>query len=222
MNRLVEIHLISDGKQEQERLITLAASVHPLMDYIHLREKHLSARELLSLTERLIGAGIPAGKLIINDRLDVALASGAGGVQLAWHSLPPAAARAAAPGLRLGRSVHSAEEAAEAGEQGADYCLFGHVFATACKQGQQERGLGLLRAAVRSSRIPLIAIGGIEPGNADRIIRQGAAGIAVMSGICSSADPVAAAKAYRAAVQNYSGTAAVNIAESSGGGGEQA
>ncbi|MHA6529601.1 thiamine phosphate synthase [Paenibacillus sp. BAC0078] len=219
---MTEIHLISDGKLGPERFIALAASVHPLMDYIHLREKHLSARELLSLTEQLIRAGISAAKLIINDRLDVALAAGAGGVQLAWHSLPPAAARAAAPGLRLGRSVHSAEEAAEAGRQGADYCLFGHVFATACKHGQQERGLDLLRAAVRTSSIPLIAIGGIEPGNAGRIVRQGAAGIAVMSGICSSADPVAAAKAYRAAVQNISGAAAVNIAESFGGGGEKA
>lgn len=209
---MAEIHLISDGKLDPEPLIMLAAAVHPYVDYIHLREKHLSARELLNLTVRLIMVGIPAAKLILNDRLDVALAAGAGGVQLAWHSLPPAAARAAAPGLRLGRSVHSAEEAAEAGEQGADYCLFGHVFATACKLGQQERGLDLLSEAVRSSRIPLIAIGGIEPGNAGRIVRQGAAGIAVMSGICSSSDPVAAAKAYRAAV---------NTPDSFGGGGER-
>ncbi|MBW4082322.1 thiamine phosphate synthase [Paenibacillus sp. S150] len=199
---MAEIHLISDGKLETERFVSLAAAVYPLVDYIHLREKHRSALELLDMAERLLRAGIPASRLVINDRLDVALGAGAGGVQLAWHSLSPAAARAAAPGLRLGRSVHSAAEAAEAGRQGADYVLFGHVFPTASKPGQQERGLELLAGAVRSSSIPLIAIGGIEPVNAGQVLRQGAAGIAVMSGICGAEDAAAAARAYRLAVQN--------------------
>ncbi|MNO36652.1 Regulatory protein TenI [compost metagenome] len=193
--------MISDGKLDPGRFVSLAAAVYPLVDYFHLREKHRSALELLDMAKQLLLAGIPASRLVINDRLDVALAAGAGAVQLAWNSLPPAAARAAAPSLRLGRSVHSAAEAAEAGRQGADYCLFGHVFPTACKPGRQERGLGLLAEAVRSSRIPLIAIGGIDPGNAGQVIRQGAAGIAVMSGICGAADAVAAARAYRSAVQ---------------------
>ncbi len=193
--------MISDGKLEPGRFINLAAAVYPLVDYIHLREKHRPALELLDMAKQLLLAGVPASSLVINDRLDVALAAGAGAVQLAWNSLPPASARAAAPGLRLGRSVHSAAEAAEAGRHGADYGLFGHVFPTACKPGQQERGLGLLAEAVRRSRMPLIAIGGIEPGNAAQVIRQGAAGIAVMSGICSTEDPVAAARAYRLAVR---------------------
>ncbi|MNW58111.1 Regulatory protein TenI [compost metagenome] len=198
---VAEIHLISDGKLAPGQFINLAAAVYPLVDYIHLREKHRSALELLDMAKQLLLAGVPASSLVINDRLDVALAAGAGGVQLAWNSLPPAAARAAAPGLRLGRSVHSAAEAEEAGREGAGYCLFGHVFPTACKSGQQERGLGLLAEAVRCCRIPLIAIGGIEPGNAGQVIRQGAAGIAVMSGICGAGDAVSAARAYRLAVQ---------------------
>ncbi|WP_379164359.1 thiamine phosphate synthase [Paenibacillus sp. sgz5001063] len=198
---MAEIHLISDGKLDPGRFASLAAAVYPYVDYIHLREKHRSAVELLGMAEQLLRAGIPASRLVINDRLDIALAVGAGAVQLAWHSLPPAAARTAAPGLRLGRSVHSAAEAAEAGRQGSDYCLYGHVFPTGCKPGQQGRGLPLLEEVVRSSSIPLIAIGGIDKGNADQVIRHGAAGIAVMSGICGAEDPVAAAHAYRLALQ---------------------
>lgn len=152
------------------------------------------------MTGKLLLAGVPATKLVINDRVDVALAACAAGVQLAWHSLPLSAARAAAPALRLGKSVHSLQEAEEAGRQGADFCLFGHVFPSVCKPGQQERGLAQLADAVRASCIPLIAIGGITPANTGLVIRQGAAGIAVMSGICSAKDPQAAARAYRTAV----------------------
>jgi thiazole tautomerase (transcriptional regulator TenI) len=162
---LKEIHLISDGRLNPEQFAELAAAVHYMVDYIHLREKTMSARELLTAAERLLTAGVPSSKLVINDRMDVALAAGAAGAQLAWHSLAPATARGIAPGLRLGRSVHSAEEAAQAGRQGADYCLYGHVFPTACKPGQRERGLEQLAEAVCCCSIPLIAVGGITPDN---------------------------------------------------------
>ncbi len=152
------------------------------------------------MTGKLLLAGVPSSKLVINDRVDVALAACAAGVQLAWHSLPLSAAHAAAPALRLGKSVHSVQEAEEAGRQGADFCLFGHVFPSVCKPGQQERGLAQLADAARVCSIPLIAIGGITPANTGLVIRQGAAGIAVMSGICSAKDPLAAAHAYRTAV----------------------
>lgn len=182
------------------RFAAMAAMVHPLVDFIHLREKQRSARELLDMTGKLLLAGVPSSKLVINDRVDVALAAGAAGVQLAWHSLPLSAVRAAAPALRLGKSVHSVQEAEEAGGQGADFCLFGHVFPSVCKPGQQERGLAQLADAVRVCGIPLIAIGGITPANTGLVLRQGAAGIAVMSGICSADDPLAAVRAYRRAV----------------------
>ncbi|QUL56787.1 thiamine phosphate synthase [Paenibacillus tritici] len=220
---LHELHVISDGRLHPEALAELAAAVHPMVDYIHLREKSLSARELLAAAGMLLQAGIPPAKLVINDRVDVALAVGAAGAQLAWHSLPPAGVRGIAPGLRLGRSVHSREEAAEAGRQGADFCLYGHVFPTACKPGQQERGLEQLAEAVRWSRIPLIALGGITPDNAGAVLAKGAAGIAVMSGICGAPDPAAAARAYRAAVHQAAAQAeALNIVPAPGEGGEQA
>lgn len=215
---MYEIHAVSDGRLMPEALAEWAVAVHPMVDYIHLREKAMSARELLAAAARLLYAGVPPAKLVINDRIDVALAAGAGGVQLAWHSLPPAAVRGFAPGLRIGRSVHSREEAAEAGRQGADFCLYGHVFPTTCKPGRQARGLAQLAEAVRWSRIPLIALGGITPGNAGAVLAQGAAGIAVMSGICGAPDPVAAARAYRAAVNKAVELAkGLDIAQSSTG-----
>ena len=195
-----EIHLISDGKLPLVRFIEKATAVQTWVDYIHLRNKQGTALELLSAAKSILAAGVPASKLVINDRVDVALASGAGGIQLAWHSLNPAEARSLAPHLRLGRSVHSPQEAREASRQGADYCLYGHVYLSASKPGQPARGLDLLAETVRGSAIPVIAIGGIGIDNAAQIIRQGAAGIAVMSGICGAEDPYIAAKAIHTAV----------------------
>lgn len=181
-----------------------------------------SVRTGASGCRRAVAAsGVPPSKLVINDRIDVALAAGAAGVQLAWHSLPPVGARGIAPGLRLGRSVHSQEEAARAGRQGADFCLYGHVFPTACKPGQRERGLAQLEVAVRCSSIPLIAIGGITPGNTRSVLSKGAAGIAVMSGICGATDPAGAAEAYRSSVQAAACAEVLNEAPAPGKGGEQ-
>ncbi|WP_217696528.1 thiamine phosphate synthase [Paenibacillus odorifer] len=197
-----EIHLISDGKLQLRHFVELAVTVQTWVDYIHLRDKQCPACELLAAAQQLLAAGMPATKLIINDRIDVALAAGAAGVQLAWHSLSPVTARRIAPQLRLGRSVHSPEEAANASEQGADYCLFGHVFPSDSKLGLPARGLELLAETVETSSIPVIAIGGISLANAAQIIRQGAAGVAVMSGICGADDPYEAAKAIHKAVHS--------------------
>ncbi|MFD1773153.1 thiamine phosphate synthase [Paenibacillus rhizophilus] len=196
-----EIHLISGGGTLLDNFVLIAEAVHSLVDYIYLREKSCTANELFESVKEMCRRGVPLDKIVVNDRLDVALASGAGGVQLAGHSLPPAAARPLAPELRIGRSVHSAAEAAAAADDGADYCLYGHVYATASKPGLPGRGLSGLAETVRACPVPVIAIGGIEPGNAGQVIRSGAAGIAVLSGICGAADPVAAAKAYRDAVR---------------------
>jgi thiazole tautomerase (transcriptional regulator TenI) len=197
-----ELHLISDGKLPISQFTRIAESVHTQLDYVHLREKHFSARELMDAAEGLMEAGVPASKLIINDRVDVAAAVGAWGVQLAWHSLNPAEARQLGPRLlRLGRSVHSPEEAEEASAQGAHFCMYGHVFASTSKPGQPEKGLAKLAEVVLHSRIPVIAIGGIRPEHVPQIMKQGAAGVAVMSGICGAKDPLAAVQAYRASLQ---------------------
>lgn len=163
-----EIHLISGGGTLLDNFVTIAEAVHSLVNYIHLREKSCTANELFETVKEMSRRGVPLGKIVVNDRLDVALASGAGGVQLAGHSLPPAIARPIAPELRIGRSVHSAAEAAAAADEGADYCLYGHVYASASKPGLPGRGLSGLADTVRACPVPVIAIGGIEPGNAGR------------------------------------------------------
>ncbi|WP_025691950.1 thiamine phosphate synthase [Paenibacillus zanthoxyli] len=196
-----EIHLISGGVTLMDSFILIAAAVSPFVDYIHLREKTRTAEELFKAVEKMRSLGIPLEQIVVNDRLDVALASGAGGVQLAGHSLRAAAARKLSQSLRIGRSVHSPDEAAAAAGEGADYCLFGHVYASASKPGLPGRGLDRLVETVHACPVPVIAIGGIEPGNAGQVISRGAAGIAVLSGICSASDPVEAAKSYHAAVR---------------------
>lgn len=195
-----ELHFISGGGLRLPALLEVAAAVLPYVDYIHLRDKQLPADAQYEAVMELHRAGIPLASIIVNDRLDVALAAGAAGVQLAGHSLSPSAARRAAPDIRIGCSVHSPAEAALAAEAGADYCLFGHVYATASKAGLPGRGLALLAEAVLRCPVPVIAIGGIRPDNAGDIIRCGAQGIAVLSGIGGSPDPAEQAKAYRRAI----------------------
>ncbi|MGG6314143.1 thiamine phosphate synthase [Paenibacillus macerans] len=198
-----ELHMISAQRIDISGLIRVAEAVLPFVDYIHVRDRQSSAKELLETVRRLQQSGVPPEKIVVNDRLDVALAAGAAGVHLAGHSLPPADARPLVPGMRMGCSVHSAEEAATAASQGADYCLFGHVYNSASKPGLPGRGLGLLAEAAQACPVPVLAIGGIRPDNAGDVIRSGAQGIAILSGLYHAANPnpAAQAEAYRAAIQ---------------------
>jgi thiazole tautomerase (transcriptional regulator TenI) len=191
-----ELHFISGGATA-ESFIAAAVQVHPLVDYIHLRDKSLGARELAALGEQLLKHSVPASKLIVNDRVDVALAIGAAGVQLAWNSLEPAQVKQRWPELRAGRSVHSPEEAEEAFRRGADYVLFGHVFETGSKPGQPPRGLEQLAETVRRSTGPVVALGGIRPSHVPLLLKAGAAGYAVLSGIGTASRPAEAAAEYR-------------------------
>ncbi|WP_187355521.1 thiamine phosphate synthase [Paenibacillus tengchongensis] len=195
-----ELHLISSGRTPISELLKVSAAVLPYVDYIHLRDKQLPANMQYEAVQEMRRAGVPVASIVVNDRLDVALAAGAGGVQLAGHSLPAAAVRPIATGIRLGCSVHSPEEAAAAAGEGADYCLFGHVYDSSSKPGFPGRGLVQLAEAVQACSVPVIAIGGIEPGNAGDVIRSGAHGIAVLSGIWHSPDPAGQARAYRSAM----------------------
>lgn len=195
-----ELHLISAEGIESHELLSAAAAVLPYVDYIHLRDKQLSAKKQFELVKLLRQAGVPLEKIVINDRLDVALAAGAANIQLAGHSLPAASVRSLAQGMRIGCSVHSAEAAAQAASEGADYCLFGHVYDSSSKPGLPGRGLNMLAEVCARCPVPVIAIGGIRPDNAGDVIRNGAQGIAVLSGLNSAADPAAEAKSYRDAI----------------------
>ena len=140
-------------------------------------------------------------RLAINDRLDVALAVGAGGVHLAGQSLPVAeAVRVAAGRLLVGRSVHDLEEARRAADDGADYLTFGHVFPTQSHPGVPPRGLAQLAEIVEAVQVPVLAIGGISSANLDQVLATGCAGIAVISAVLADAHPQAAAARLRQAL----------------------
>ena len=127
------------------------------------------------------GAFPAPGAIFINRRFDLALACGADGVQLPASGLPIAPIRAATgTALRLGRSTHSLDEIARARDDGADFVLFGPVFATPSKAGRIEpRGVSSLAAAVRVG-LPVIAIGGVDADNAAAVASTGAHGLAAI------------------------------------------
>jgi thiamine-phosphate pyrophosphorylase len=162
---------------------------------VQLREKDLPPRELypLALEMRQLTQAYGA-RLLINDRIDVALAVNADGVHLTTTSLPASSARQIlGPGRLIGVSTHTRAEAQAAVEQGADFVVFGPVFFTPSKASYgQPVGLDALRAVRAVVKSPLLAIGGIKQANLDQVLAAGADGIAVISAIISADDPTAA------------------------------
>jgi len=135
--------------------------------------------------------------VIVNDRLDVALAAGADGVHLGTDDLPVRAARRiAGSGLRIGASTHSLAEARAAVDAGADHCGVGAMYASGLKPGLAPSGEAYLREFVAEfPQIPHLAIGGIAPGRVTALVRAGCRGVAVSSAICGAGDPAAVARA---------------------------
>ncbi len=164
---------------------------------VQLREKDLSARELLHLGRRLLAPVRASGALlVVNDRLDVALALGADGVQLGARSLPVREARRlVGDEMLVGASVHSLEEAVRAEEDGADYAVLGTIFKTRSHPGTPGAGVGLVAEVAAAVRIPVIAIGGITAANTPLVMRAGAVGIAVITAIQSAEDVTTATRA---------------------------
>ncbi len=161
---------------------------------IHLRGHGVPARRLLTIAEALVPLQDETGGwVIVNDRLDVALAAQARGVQLGQRALPLADVRRIAPIVPTGVSVHGETEARAA--LGADWWLVGHVFDSPSHPGVTGRGIGLL-TALASFHVPMIAIGGITPQRAADVRAAGAHGVAAIRGIWSASDPARAATEY--------------------------
>jgi thiamine-phosphate diphosphorylase len=160
------------------------------VDLLQVRERDLEAAELARLvTGLLLVARGTTTRVIVNDRLDVALACGAGGVHLRGDSIGVAAARRMAPaGFLIGRSVHHVDELADAA--GADYVIAGSVFASESKPLAAEwLGAAGLQAMVRAARMPVLAIGGITGERLDDIAAAGAAGFAAIGLFMRSEGP---------------------------------
>jgi thiamine-phosphate pyrophosphorylase len=174
------------------------------VDGFQVRAKALDDRALLDLvhTVRLAlrGQGARQGvTLVVDDRVDVALAAGADGVHLGERDLPVEAARGLAPGLLIGATCRTADDVRRAAAAGADYAGFGPVFATASKDGLPEP-LGVDELAAATGVLPLVAIGGIDPARAARVRGAGAHGVAAIGAIWREPDPLGAAKELVAAV----------------------
>lgn len=162
---------------------------------LHLRGPTLSGRRLFALAEQLLPAAEVAGALLlINDRVDVALACGAHGVQLGARSVLAADARRLLGDLPLlGVSVHSREEAEAAAD--ADFLLVGTLFASASHPGRAGAGTQILER-LADLRLLRIGIGGITPERVAEVRRAGAAGIAVLSGVWGAKEPQVAVEGY--------------------------
>ncbi|GAA1843069.1 thiamine phosphate synthase [Microlunatus capsulatus] len=165
---------------------------------VQVREPRATTRELCALSRELLavlaGTGVP---LLVNDRLDVALAVGAQGVHLGQSDLPAEDAHRVAPELLLGLSVSTPEQVAAAPDW-LDYLGVGPVRATATKpEAAAPLGLAGTAALVAAARVPCVAIGGIGPANAAEVRSTGVAGIAVVSAVCAADDPAAGAAALR-------------------------
>jgi thiazole tautomerase (transcriptional regulator TenI) len=150
---------------------------------IQIRQPQLDALALTRLVQRAIQAiAGAAARILVNDRVDVALAAGAHGVHLRGNSMAAARVRTIAPpGFVIGRSVHSVEEALEAERGGGlDYLLFGTVFTSTSKPGSAPAGLEVLARACGAVALPVLAIGGVTSSAMVPVARAGAAGFAAI------------------------------------------
>lgn len=195
----ISLYLVTDRRRTRNR--PLADCVQAALDggirTVQLREKDLTGRELLRLATDLRERTRRSGaRLLINDRIDVALAVDADGVHLGQDAIgAKEARRLVGPNRKIGVSTHSIAEAVSAEREGADFVVFGPVYWTPSKAAfGPPQGTDALSAVVAAIRIPVLAIGGIVPERVSEVRRSGAAGVAVVSAILEAASPESAAR----------------------------
>jgi thiamine-phosphate pyrophosphorylase len=173
------------------------------IDVVQLRERDLDDGALVSLARDCLRAVNECrGRIVINDRIDIAIACGAGGVHLREDGLPVAAARRLAPDYFLvGRSVHSAAAAADSA--GADYVLAGPVFETVSKAGHPGLGLEGFRTVAANAPCPVWAIGGITPLHVSALVGAGASGVAAIGAFIPEGAGGAVALRAQALVERF-------------------
>ena len=200
---VLRLYLVTDQALMRGRPLAdvVAAAVQGGVSCVQLREKQLGTREFLAqaliLKALLAPRRIP---LVINDRIDIALACGADGVHLGQNDLPADEARKLLPpDVFIGWSVESMDDVQQSAALPVDYLGVSPIFATPTKTDTKDpwglEGLAVVRAA---TPLPLVAIGGIHASNARAVLRAGADGLAVVSALCAADDPWAAATTLRA------------------------
>jgi thiamine-phosphate diphosphorylase len=210
------IHAVTvDDIVAREDFISLAVGVMRALGprgAVHLRAADAGGRRFFDIAVELAAHQEPTGAwLVVNDRIDIALAAGAWAVQLTSRSLGVADARhvvrlaaARATPLAIGASIHSLAEARAAAGAGIDtptddgpaWLVVGHVFATPSHAGEAGRGTSLLRDICAAVSVPVIAIGGVQPADVPPLLAAGAYGVAAIRGIWRAVDAEAAAADY--------------------------
>lgn len=205
MNISPTTYLVTQSNHSGDRTTpeVVRAAVAGGVDTVQLREKHASDRERYHIAREVREFTREAGvTFLVNDRIDLAQAVDADGVHLGDDDLPVSVARELLGDERLiGRSVSTVEGAREAARAGADYLGVGAVYATETKAMAESIGPQRVRAITETVDVPVVGIGGVTPANAREVIEAGATGVAVVSAITAAADPEAAARRLRAAVE---------------------
>lgn len=170
-----------DFLEQLELILSLPEDNRP--DALILREKDLSTEDYQRVSDGVLSLCRRYGVCcIFNGHRDLAEQAGADGVQLSFSTYMESSVDNSVDIPLTGVSVHSLEEARAAAERGADYLIYGHVFATDCKPGLPPRGLAALAEICRAVSIPVYAIGGIDESNRELCLKAGAAGVCMMSG----------------------------------------
>jgi thiamine-phosphate pyrophosphorylase len=198
----LRLYLVTDLRSAGSRTVAdvVAAAVQGGVTCVQLREKQLNTRDFvaqaMAMKTLLQPHGIP---LVINDRIDVALACGAQGVHLGQSDMPvPQARRLLPSAVFIGWSVETMEDVARSASLPVDYLGVSPIHATLTKTDTQTPwGLDGLRRVRSATALPLVAIGGIHADNARAVLSAGADGLALVSAICAAQDPRAAAAALR-------------------------
>jgi thiamine-phosphate pyrophosphorylase len=220
------LYLICDSTPaERDLLELLPRAIAGGVDIVQLREKRLADEELTALARRAAACCGELGALfVVNDRPEIALASGADGVHVGQEDMPVAQARElVGPDMLVGLSTHAPAEIDAAGSaasahraaigagaaagdnpRGVDYIGVGPVYTTPTKPGRAATGLELVRYAAAHSVLPYFAIGGIHAGNCAAVIEAGAWRLAVVRAIAEAPSPRRAAQALRTALEGAS------------------
>ena len=208
MNKLdTTLYLVtnSDGLDEADFLEIIAEACKGGVTLLQLREKERSGREYYDLAVKVKAVtdafGVP---LIIDDRMDIALAVDAAGAHLGKDDLPIAAARAVmGPRKIVGATAKTVEQATRAEADGADYLGVGAIYPTTTKVVTALTPVETLNDIAKSVKIPTVAIGGLNAGNLDVLYGSGASGIAVVTAIMKSADPKKTSAELRHLVERH-------------------
>jgi thiamine-phosphate pyrophosphorylase len=199
--RTLQLYLVTDQASLRGRTLTdvVLAAVRGGVTCVQLREKHLATRDFVVLACAMKALLAPFDvPLVINDRMDVALACGAHGVHLGQSDMPVETARQMLPPqVFIGLSVENQDDVLRASTQPVDYLGVSPIYATPTKTDTATPwGLAGLRQVRALTDRPLVAIGGIHLGNAHEVLQAGADGLAVVSALCSADDPLAVAQAF--------------------------